>query len=263
MKLKLAAALVVFGVGTLQAAYDHVFVVMLENVGYEAIVGSPYAPYINNTLLPLGTLHSQSYGVALDSLPNYIALFSGSKQGVTSNNCLDHPYAPNGPFTAPNLYTRLASQGFSCVGYMESLPYAGFSGCEAKPYYAKHNPFVFFTNVPGSAWVPYTKRTTWPNCAWITPNVQHDMHNGVDQADRVRRGDTWLSQNMPDIIAYCKANNGLVILTMDEGKRYYKNHIFTLLIGNSEPPGAVDGTHVDQYGMCKRITDNFGVAPLP
>lgn len=263
MKLKLVAALFLFALGTVHAAYDHVFVVVLENVGYEAIVDSPNAPYINNTLRPLGTLFSQSYGVAQDSLPNYIALFSGSKQGVTNNNCLDHQYAPNGPFTAPNLYTRLTRAGFACVGYIETLPYAGFSGCKYQAYYQKHNPFAYFSNVPGSAWVPYTKRSTWPNCAWIIPNVQHDMHNGVDQADKVRRGDTWLSQHMPDIIAYCKANNGLLIITMDEGRKIYKNHIFTLLIGKGEPQGAVDATHVDQYSMCNRITANFGVAPLP
>ncbi len=264
MKLKLIAAFIFFAVARLHAAYDHVFVVVLENVGYEAIVGSPHAPYINNTMLPLGTLYSQSYGVAFDSLPNYIALFSGSKQGVTSNKCIDDPYAPNGPFTAPNLYTRLKNKGLTCIGYMESLPYAGFAGCVAKPYFAKHNPFVFFTNVPGSAWVPYTKRSNWPNCAWIIPNVQNDMHNGVDQADKVRRGDTWLSQHMPDIIAYCNANNGLLILTMDEGRKgVYKNRLFTLLIGKGEPQGAVDATHVDQYSMCNRITANFSVAPLP
>lgn len=264
MNVKLITVLILSSfLGTLHAAYDHVFVVVLENVGYENVVGSSNAPYINNTLLPLGTLYSESHGVALDSLPNYLALFSGSKQGVTSNNCMDHPYKPNGPFTVPNLYTRLTKNGFTCVGYMESLPYAGFSGCSAKPYFAKHNPFVFFTNVPGSAWVPYTAQTTWPNCAWIIPNVRHDMHNGTDSADKVKRGDLWLSQEMPDIIAYCNENNGLLILTMDEGPRTNKNHIFTLLIGNREAQGALEGTRVDHYSMLRRITDNFGVAPLP
>ncbi len=263
MKLRLIVALMLWAVGTLQAAYDHVFVVVLENVGYEAIVGSPNAPYINNTLIPLGTLYSQSYGVATDSLPNYIALFSGSKQGMTNNNCLDHQYKPNGPFTAPNLYTRLAAKGLTCVGYMESLPYAGFAGCKYKAYFQKHNPFPFFSNVPGTAWVPYKPQTTWPNLAWIIPNVQNDMHNGVDQADKVTRGDTWLSQHMPAIIAYCEANNGLLIVTMDEGRKVYRNHLFTLLIGKGEVPGGSNAIRVDQYGMCRRITDNFGVAPLP
>jgi len=36
--------------------FDHIFIVLLENVGYEAVIGdSVDAPYINNTLLPQGT----------------------------------------------------------------------------------------------------------------------------------------------------------------------------------------------------------------
>ena len=50
MNVKLVTVLILTSfLGTLHAAYDHVFVVVLENVGYENVVGSSNAPYINNT----------------------------------------------------------------------------------------------------------------------------------------------------------------------------------------------------------------------
>ena len=263
MRTFIALALFLFTT-TVQAAYDHVFVVVLENVGYEAVVGSPNAPYINNQLIPRGTLYTQSYGIVHPSLPNYLALFSGSTQGVKNNKCIDDPTAPNGPFSKPNLYSRLVNNGYSITGFMETLPYAGYTGCHYNAYAAKHNPFVYFSNVPGDAWVPYTKRNLWPNCAWIIPNLKHDMHDGVDLADQVKRGDTWLSTEMPPILSYNAANNGLLILTMDEGPRELNsNHLFTLLIGGNEGVGRRNGTVIDHYDVLRMITDNFGVAPLP
>ncbi len=87
---------------TCQGAYNHIFVVVLENVGYENVVGSQNAPYINEQLIPKGTLYTQSYGVAKPSLPNYLALFSGSTQGVITGACINST-DPNGPFDAKNL----------------------------------------------------------------------------------------------------------------------------------------------------------------
>jgi phosphatidylinositol-3-phosphatase len=56
--------------------YNHIFFVLLENVGYEAIVGDTVnAPYINNKLIPQGVLYTQSFGITHPSLPNYLQSF--------------------------------------------------------------------------------------------------------------------------------------------------------------------------------------------
>ncbi len=248
---------------TCQGAYDHVFIVVLENVAYDAVVGSQSAPYINNQMIPKGTLYTQSYGVAKPSLPNYLALFSGSTQGVTTDKCPTSSIDPVGPFDAPNLYTRLVNNSYSIVGYMNSLPSVGWLGCKRYPYVARHNPFRYFTNVPPATWVRYTKRSNWPNLAWITPDQLHNMHDGIDLPEKISNGDSWLSNHMPDIIDYCAANNGLLILTMDEGPSSTGNRIFTLLIGNAESAGARNNTRIDHYSVLRLVTDNFGVAPLP
>ena len=43
---------------------------------------------------------------------------------------------------------------------MEDLPYDGYDGCSYNHYVRRHNPFPWFTGIPGSAWVGFT-RAEW------------------------------------------------------------------------------------------------------
>src|SRR2546421_11856526 len=63
---------------------DHVLIVIEENHSYSQIIGAAAAPYINS-LAYSGALFSQSFALTHPSQPNYIALFSGSTQGVTTD----------------------------------------------------------------------------------------------------------------------------------------------------------------------------------
>lgn len=237
-------------------SYNHIFMVLLENVGYEAVIGNTVdAPYINNRLLPQGTLYTMSFGIGNKSLPNYLALFSGSTQGVTDDSC------SNGPFQAPNLYARMAQAGLTIKGLMEDLPSNGFNGCTYNHYVKKHNPFPFLSGVPGSAWVVYNGLpAVVPNFAFLVPNTQHDMHDGATLAIKIQQGDKWLSRNLPQFINYANAHNGLVILTMDEGQ--VANHVPTLLIGPRIAHGATNHMQVNHYNVLKTITDNFGLRAI-
>jgi hypothetical protein len=240
--------------------YNHIFFVLLENVGYEAIVGDTVnAPYINNKLIRQGVLYTQSFGITHPSLPNYLAIFSGDTQGVTNDRC------DNGPFAAPNLWEEMNAGGMICKGYMEDLPYAGAQMCQYNGlYYKRHNPFPFFVGIPGQAWVPYVgpyaEEVCWTEFSFITPNVIHDMHTGATIQEKVHNGDTWLSQHLPPIISYANSHNGLVILTMDEGR--IGNHILTILVGPGQTPGTQVNTPVNHYNTLKTVTDNFGLEAL-
>ena len=83
------------------------------------------------------------------SQPNYLALFSGSTQGVTSNAC------PQQFPKADNLGHQLRTAGLSFAGYAESLSKVGFTGCASGGYQRKHNPWVNFTNLPASVNRPF------------------------------------------------------------------------------------------------------------
>jgi hypothetical protein len=88
--------------GTQSAAVPepaHTVVVVMENHSYADIIGNPTAPFIN-TLAARGALFTRSYAVTHPSEPNYLALFSGSTQGIADDGC---PYR----FSAPNLAADL------------------------------------------------------------------------------------------------------------------------------------------------------------
>ena len=100
----------------------HTVVVVMENHSYADIIGNPAAPFINE-LAGRGALFTRSSAITHPSEPNYLALFSGSTQGVTDDGC------PN-RFTAPNLAADLIRVGKSFAGYAEDLP---GPGSPAKP----------------------------------------------------------------------------------------------------------------------------------
>jgi acid phosphatase len=137
-------------------AYSHIFVIVLENVGYDNVIGSLNAPYINNTLLPQAALYTNSFAVSNPSLPNYLALFAGATFSVMNDNCIND-IPPNGPFDAPNLYSELKSVGKTALAYMEDLPYDAYSGCQSGLYVQRHNPFIYF-NAGTTNNVPYSRR---------------------------------------------------------------------------------------------------------
>lgn len=67
-------------------APQKVVVVILENHDYQQIVGdTTNAPFLNS-VISQGLLFTNAHGVDHPSQPNYLALFSGSDQGVNSRN---------------------------------------------------------------------------------------------------------------------------------------------------------------------------------
>jgi acid phosphatase len=227
-----------------------VVVVIMENRDYDLVIGSSEAPYINNTLVPQAALMTNSHAVTHPSQPNYLALFSGSTQGITDDRC---PHT----FSVANVASEmLAKKGKTFDGYSESMPSNGYTGCSTNLYARKHNPWVDFTNVPTASNLVYSGYPDPPpTLSWIVPNLCDDMHDCDTQ-----QGDTWLSENLPAILEYNAANNGLLILTWDEADPDANgtNQIATLLIGPMVVPGSYsqDITH---YSVLRTIEEIVGV----
>src|SRR6202007_1524751 len=123
--------------------FAHVVIVVMENKNYSDIIGRPdEAPYLNG-LAAGGAVFSNSFAVAHPSEPNYLALFSGSTQSLTSNNC---PVNFSG---TPHLGAELLAPRLTFAGYSESMPSAGYTGCGtyfSLGYVRAHNPWVDFSN---------------------------------------------------------------------------------------------------------------------
>lgn len=236
-----------------RSLFDHVSVVMMENHDYRQIIGNTQAPYINN-LASTSALFTDSHAVTHPSLPNYLAIFSGSTQRQTADNC---PVT----FSKANLGSELVASSKTIKGYFEELPSVGSTVCSSDEYRRDHNPAIDFTTMPSTDVVPYTQLTgnlagTYPTVAFIVPDTLDDMHDGT-----IAQGDAWCANNLPAIIAYDLTHNGLLILTWDENDRTPGNHIVTIFVGPMVQPGRYSQS-IDHYNVLRTLTDGFKLSPL-
>ena len=235
---------------------DHTVVVLLENENDDGVIGSSRAPYLN-ALAQQGATMTQSYAITHPSQPNYLALFSGSTQGVTNDDC------PKNFPGRPNLGSQLLAAGVSFAGYSESMPKAGYRDCSfgaKKEYRRKHNPWVDFTDLPASTNQPFSAfphdYAKLPKVSFVVPNMCHDMHDCP-----VSTGDTWVKQNLDGYAQWAKAHNSLLVVTFDEAGGNKTNKIATLLVGGPVRPGP-SAERMTHYTLLRTIEAAYGLPGL-
>ncbi len=234
---------------------DHVVLVMFENKGYSQINGSSSAPYLNS-LASQGAKFTQSFAVTHPSQPNYIALFSGSTQGVTDDTC------PRDFTGKANLGRQLIDAGLSFKGYSESMPSDGYTGCSSGTYRRKHNAWVDFDNVPAASNLTFaafpgsTGYGTLPAVSFVTPNMCNDMHDCS-----ISTGDTWAKNKLDAYAQWAKTHNSLLIVTFDENDGSSGNQIFTVFVGQHVKPGNYS-ENITHYTILRTIEDAYGLSPI-
>ncbi|WP_232240786.1 alkaline phosphatase family protein [Kutzneria sp. 744] len=229
---------------------DHVLVVIDENHAQGEIVGNANAPYITG-LSKSGANFTNSHAISHPSQPNYLALFSGSMQGVTSDTC------PKKAFTTADLGGQALAAGIGFAGYSESMPSDGYTGCTSGTYARKHNPWVDFADVPASSNLRFTgfptDYTKLPAVSFVVPNLQDDMHDGT-----VKQGDTWLKQHLDGYIQWAKTHNSVFVLTFDEDDNTTANIIPTIITGAGVKTGNF-GENINHYSVLRTIEDAYGL----
>jgi len=232
--------------------FDHIVVVVLENHAFTQIIGRSSAPYLNS-LAERGAVLTRSYGITYPSQPNYLALFSGSTQGLTDNSCPHN-------FTGPNLAAALLAAGHSFIGYSEDLPEAGYTRCSSGAYARKHNPWVNFGALPKTVNQPMTAfpedLSRLPTVSFVVPNLDNDMHDGS-----VAQGDRWLREHLGGYAEWSTAHNSLLIITADEDDKRHGNRIATLFAGARVRPGRYD-VRIDHYGVLATVLASYQLAPF-
>lgn len=232
--------------------FDHVVVVMEENHSFADIIGSSSAPYLNS-LAGQGALFTDSFAVTHPSQPNYVALFSGSTQGLTSDSC-PHTFSGN------NLGNEVRTAGLSFTGYSESMPSDGFTGCTSGEYARKHSPWINFSDLPATTNVRFsrfpTDFSTLPTLSFVIPNLADDMHDGT-----VNAGDTWLRTHIDAYAQWAKAHNSLLVVTWDEDDNSQNNQIPTLFVGAHVTPGRY-AERITHYSVLRTLEDAYGLGHL-
>jgi phospholipase C len=230
----------------------HVIVVMEENRGYAEIIGSGQAPYIN-TLATQGALFTNSFAITHPSQPNYLALFSGSKHGITDDSC---PHT----FKGRSLESMLLAIGKTFKGYSEDLPGVGSMVCSYGKYARKHAPWTDFSRDLASDNQSFSNFPSdfskLPTVSWVIPNLDNDMHDGS-----IQQGDRWLQTNLMPYVTWAQNNNSLLIVQFDEDDGTSGNHIVTIFIGPMVRPGKYS-EKINHYNVLRTIEDMYGLAHL-
>jgi hypothetical protein len=234
--------------------YNHVVWIVMENHSYDQIIGASDAPYINRLAAQHG-LATNFYAESHPSLPNYIAMTSGSTQGISDD---DDPTAH--PLDVPSLFSLLPAGGSRSL--LESMP----SNCyrsDSCEYAVRHNPQAYYVNLAGDC-ATYNVPLSDPpllsaRFTFVTPNLIHDMHDGT-----VADGDSWLSTFIPKMLASREyaAGTAAAFVTWDEDDRLSGNQIATLVIAPSVAPGTHVTDRLDHYAMLRATQEMLGVAPL-
>jgi hypothetical protein len=232
---------------------DHLVVVIFENKDIQSQTNPSTTPFLSSVRARSATF-TNSRAITHPSQPNYLALFSGSTQGVATDRCLS-------PFhNRPNLGTQLLDAGHSFAGYSEDLPSVGYTGCSHGDYAAKHNPWVDFDNVPASANRPYSafprQFSDLPSVAFVIPNLCHDMHNCSTAV-----GDRWAQANVGPYLQWATAHHSLLLITYDENDGSAGNKILTVLAGAGVRPGTY-AEPVDHYRVLRTIETMFGLPAI-
>jgi hypothetical protein len=244
-------------------AFSHVWLVVLENTGYDRIVGASEAPYLNGLIDRYGLAEAYQ-AVARPSQPNYLALFSGSTHGVEDNDVHD--------IDAPTIVDQLEGAGRTWRAYAENLPPDCFLGPTASggpdgpgTYARKHMPALSFTTITGdpdrcalvsdlSGFAPANS-----DFAFIVPNLCHAMHDCS-----VAEGDAWLADFLPRIIdSPAFAADGLLVVTFDEGDADANGpgRVATIVVAPGVAGIRSNVAH-DHFGLLRTVEDAWGLGCL-
>jgi Phospholipase C len=196
--------------------FDHIVLIMLENEYLQDVIGDAQMPHLN-ALAKQNVLLSNYFAIGHPSLPNYLALVSGSSQNIASDclNCF---------VNQPNLADEIEASGRTWKSYQESLPSPCFVG-NAGHYAQWMNPFIYFDSIRLDATrcdrsiVPLTQldkdlaANQLPNFSLIMPNLCDSGHSCVAETS-----DNWLNAMVAKLQASpALGQNSLIIITFDEG----------------------------------------------
>jgi phosphatidylinositol-3-phosphatase len=242
--------------------FDHVIVIVFENKDRSAVIGNSDAPFFNLMASHYATL-TRYGGVAHPSLPNYLALVSGSTHGIRIDctTCL---------VSGRNLADTLASAHLAWKAYAEGLPYAGFTGPSFRGRYAKkHMPFLYFRDVlrsrtrkqrvvPLSQFSRDLSAGNLPAFSLVVPDLCHDMHDC-----RVRTGDSWLRGFVTPLLSDPSLSQSVIFVVFDEPTAFLPSStVPALALGPLVKAGSHYSAKTSHYGLLRTIEDAWNLPRL-
>jgi hypothetical protein len=195
------------------------------------------------------------------SLPNYIALASGSYQNIT-----DDKDPSSHKLAGTSVFGQAIKAGKTAKTYAEGMT----SNCKTTStgkYAVRHNPWAYFVNERTACQqydVPLTKFAgdvtagTLPNVGFLIPDVCNDAHDCS-----LGGADTFFKSYMAKVFAGpdWKSGNLVVILTADEDDKKNGNKVLTVVIHPSIHSKVVS-SHLTHYSLTRLYAEVTHTSPL-
>lgn len=268
---------------------SHVVVVMEENRSIKQ--ASEYMPYLRS----LAEQYSQGMEVYSDSHGSWLAYGELTSGLAPFNGSGDNGHC-NGDgcsrmITIDNLVRQFARQGISWRGYFQGMPQIGYLGYQYGQYVRRHNPFAFYSDVVNN---PAQQQNLVPldpyllqdigdndlaNFTWISPDLDHDAHNGSNDRDALESADDYLQTFLPQLLEsppFQAGGDGVLLVTFDEGELSGDNqcgnhsdpnncggHIWHVVIGPQVNRGYHSKTHYKQGSELRMFCDLLGLDSCP
>lgn len=171
------------------------------------------------------------------------------------------------------------------------MPYIGYMGYQSGLYVRRHNPFAFYTDV---VYQLMNQRNMYPadpymlqdiqnnrlaNFTWISPDLDHDAHNGNNDQEALAAADAYLQTFLPQLFAtppFQAGGDGVLLVTFDEGELSGDNHcggnpdpddcgghIWQVLIGPHLKRNYQSSTHYMQGSQLRMFCDLLGIVSCP
>jgi phosphoesterase family protein len=264
-KLELKAALIFVVVILSTQAYaisrkgkyfDRAIFVVFENTNYAQALKQPFF----GKLAKQGALFSNFMAITHPSQGNYIALTSGSLNGVHGDDIVD--------LDVKNIVDLLEARGITWRVYAENYPGNCFTGKSSQDYERKHNPFISYVNIQrdpqrcanivnASQFDKDASNGNLPEYVFYVPNIKNDGHD-----TSVTYADNWYSANFLRYISDPGfLENTVLVTTFDESGTSSRNQIYTSVVGTGVNPG-VYSQGLNLFSLLKMVEDNWNLGDL-
>jgi phospholipase C len=204
--------------------------------------------------------------VAHPSQPNYVALISGSTEGVHG----DSPARLERPHLGQKLQSWMA--------YAEGYPK---DGCDTRMtvgrYARRHVPFLSFADVQDNKnnicqehianfddFIAAATAHHLPGFSLVIPNLDHDAHDWG-----LARADAWLEKQFRPLLDDAEFKREVIlIVTFDENGSFWPylnrkdNRVYTVFWGGPVIPNKTSDTVYNHYSLLRTIEAMFDIQPM-
>ena len=259
---------------------DHVIVIMLENHSYSQIIGQSAAPNLNQLASECGVA-SNYHSITHPSLPNYLAITSGSTFGLATDDCQCRQ-------DVGGVFLQMAQTHRTWGLYAESMPTAcDPDNSRGIDYTARHNAPIYYLRLDGTCSRNDLRLGTTtagalntalagghlPAYSMIVPNLCDDMHDCS-----IQTSDAWVGAWVRRIVdSYEYQHQATVIfITWDEGTDGHIGagencranlsdqscHVPLIVISRFTRPGTVSAAYFTHYSLLRTVEAMMHVGAL-